>query len=54
VLVGVAVTIMLLGAAAFSIADHVSYGIGLYWAVTARTRWCSGPIRSYRACWTNS
>jgi voltage-gated potassium channel len=36
-LLGVAFTIMLLGAAAFSVADHVSYGIALYWAVTTAT-----------------
>lgn len=37
VLVGVATMILLAGAAAFSLTDHVSYGIGLYWAVTTAT-----------------
>jgi voltage-gated potassium channel len=36
-LVAVGLTTMFLGAAAFSIADHVSFGTGLYWAITTAT-----------------
>ncbi|HTX45879.1 MAG TPA: ion channel [Solirubrobacteraceae bacterium] len=36
-LIGLAITIMLVGAAAFSLTQHVSYGIGLYWAITTAT-----------------
>jgi voltage-gated potassium channel len=36
-LVLLAVTIVFLGAGAFSIAEHVSYGLALYWAITTAT-----------------
>src|SRR6202050_2421651 len=36
-LVGFATTIILVGAAAFSLTQHVSFGIALYWAITTAT-----------------
>jgi voltage-gated potassium channel len=36
-LIGFAATVLIGGAAAFSIADHVSFGLALYWAVTTAT-----------------
>ncbi len=36
-LVGLAGAIVLVGAGAFAVTQHVSYGIGLYWAVTTAT-----------------
>lgn len=36
-LLGIALVTVLGGAAAFSVTDHVSYGLGLYWAVTTAT-----------------
>lgn len=36
-LVGVVLGVLLAGAAAFSLTDHVSYGTGLYWAITTAT-----------------
>jgi voltage-gated potassium channel len=37
VLVGFATSIIIVGAGAFSLADHISYGVALYWAVTTAT-----------------
>jgi voltage-gated potassium channel len=37
VLVGFATSIIFVGAALFSLTDHVSYGLALYWAVTTAT-----------------
>src|ERR1700683_2140529 len=36
-LIGFATTIILVGAALFSLADSISYGLALYWAVTTAT-----------------
>lgn len=36
-LVGLAVTIMLVGAALFSLVEHISYGTALYWSITTAT-----------------
>jgi len=36
-LVGLAVTIMVVGGALFSLTQHISFGTGLYWAVTTAT-----------------
>lgn len=36
-LIGLALVIVLVGAGLFSIAEHVGYGIGLYWAITTAT-----------------
>ena len=36
-LLGFAAVVLFVGAAAFSIADHVSFGLALYWAVTTAT-----------------
>ncbi len=36
-LIGAALLILLVGAVAFSLSEHVSYGVALYWAVTTAT-----------------
>jgi voltage-gated potassium channel len=44
VLLGFAVTIILVGAAAFSLTDHIGYGVAVYWAVTTATTVGYGDI----------
>jgi voltage-gated potassium channel len=36
-LLGLALTVVLVGAGLFALAEHVSYGIGLYWSITTAT-----------------
>jgi voltage-gated potassium channel len=43
-LVGFATSIILVGAAAFSLTDHISYGVAVYWAVTTATTVGYGDI----------